>query len=404
MPRCQAIKQDGVQCAIQSTIPRVVEQRNPAHLHLCTLHRIVYFRNVRNTGETQHIEGRCFNVIGSRANLRWCPNHSQQDDTLCETCRTTVAHRMQRAQVNRDEPVIARELAAQIADAHDPPVWQHAARMLHDLPEIQLTMRGRRRAAMNYYRTAVARQLEVPQWQETMPMWRFVRYWEWLRAGRQGVPNLTDPPHPRPIIIPPTPPLQQTSELARIARDAQNVHTTAVTNQTNTAEQLLLGVHVPDNQHTEKCIAREWMESPSIVDSFNTYLKVANDMNRWFNMKSCRNENDMLYRCILRGLVAMLNRQENSETKRELYKRLWEECQESVGMCCEGHISRLCNVLVGFNDAFEPPISIGELLQNKMAAIANLDIPTEMKYVHANAIFDEYAIPQTQRLAWLEAF
>lgn len=401
MPRCQAIKKDGHRCTIAAT-DNPHPNPPPAHLHLCTAHRVVYFRNVMNMGGIAHTEGRCFNVIGNRANLHWCENQAENDD-LCHTCHTRLVRRNEIAQINRDETVIAIQLARQIADANDPPVWQHAATMLHELPEIQLTMRGRRQAALRYYRTPIARLLEGPQWQNAMPVWRFNRYWQWLQGGRQGTPNLTDPPHPRPVVVPP-PPTPPITDLARIAGDSQNVHTTAVTNQTNAAEQILLGVDVPDNQQTEKCIAREWLGIPSIVENFNLYLRVANDMNRWFNMKSCRNNNDMLYRCILRGLVALLNRQTNSETKRELYKRLWEECQDATAMCCEGHISRLCNVLVGFDEAFLPPVSIGEILQNKMAAIANLNIPTEMKQVHANAIFDEYNIPQTQRTAWLEAF
>jgi hypothetical protein len=73
-------------------------------------------------------------------------------------------------------------------------------------------------------------------------------------------------------------------------------------------------------------------------------------------------------------------------------------------MCCEGHISRLCNVLVGFDEAFQPPVPFGEILQNKMAAIAGLDIPEEEKRKQANAFFDEHRVAQEERSAWLDAF
>jgi hypothetical protein len=88
----------------------------------------------------------------------------------------------------------------------------------------------------------------------------------------------------------------------------------------------------------------------------------------------------------------------------ELNKRLWEECKEATGMCCEGHISRLCNVLVGFDDAFQPPVALGELIQQKMGAIAGLDVDEEEKRRQANAWFDEVAVPTAERVAWLEAF
>jgi hypothetical protein len=94
----------------------------------------------------------------------------------------------------------------------------------------------------------------------------------------------------------------------------------------------------------------------------------------------------------------------SEEVKHELNKRVFEECFESVGLCCDGHISRLCNVLVGFDDAFEPPVAFGEVLQNKMAALFALDIPTDEKLAQAIAFFNEYAVPEAERTPWLEAF
>ena len=100
----------------------------------------------------------------------------------------------------------------------------------------------------------------------------------------------------------------------------------------------------------------------------------------------------------------MLNAEKDDERRTELFRRLWEECAESVGMCCEGHISRLCNVLVGFDEAFQPPVPFGEILQSKMAAIAGLDISDDEKRRQANAFFDEHGTPAEERTAWLEAF
>jgi len=94
----------------------------------------------------------------------------------------------------------------------------------------------------------------------------------------------------------------------------------------------------------------------------------------------------------------------NEETKNEIYKRIFEECNESVGMCCDGHISRLCNVLVGFDDAFKPPVPIGELIQNEMAKIAMSEADIDEKVRQAVAFFTEHNVPEDDRLAWLEAF
>jgi hypothetical protein len=102
------------------------------------------------------------------------------------------------------------------------------------------------------------------------------------------------------------PRIQPQGELARIVRDNQNVHTQVVSRQTNTATEKLLRTIVPADQQTEKSIVRAWMTlSPA---GWNRMLATLNDMNTWFNAKTCRAPDDQLYRHLLRGLVAMINR------------------------------------------------------------------------------------------------
>ena len=127
-------------------------------------------------------------------------------------------------------------------------------------------------------------------------------------------------------------------------------------------------------------------------------------MQHWYNMSYCKSPNDYLYRRTLDGLYLTIQQIKDVEIRSELYRRSFEECYESVGQCCEGHISRLCNVLVGFDEVFTPPVPFGEILQNKMAAIAALEATTQEKIRQATAFFDEYAVPDADRHAWLEAF
>jgi hypothetical protein len=166
--------------------------------------------------------------------------------------------------------------------------------------------------------------------------------------------------------------------------------------------ELLRDTVVPKEQQTEKNMMSAWISLLPAV-GWGTLLKTAMDVNHWFGVKSCRAANDMLYRTILRGLVARINQMEG-DVKLELYKRLWEECREATGLCCEGHLTRLCNVLVGFDDAFRPVVSLGELIQQKMAAISALPIEEEEKRRQATNWFDEIALPVAERTAWLEAF
>jgi hypothetical protein len=127
-------------------------------------------------------------------------------------------------------------------------------------------------------------------------------------------------------------------------------------------------------------------------------------MKHWYERPFCKTANDWLYKRALDGLYLTIKNTKDEELRTELYKRAFEECFESNAMCCEGHISRVCNVLVGFDDAFAPPVPFGEILQNKMAAIYAMEIETDKKVVLATDFFNEFAVPEAERSAWLEAF
>jgi hypothetical protein len=187
------------------------------------------------------------------------------------------------------------------------------------------------------------------------------------------------------------PPAELKGDLHALALDSQNVHTGAVNTQTDEGLELLLKTHVPESQVTMDELAVAWAGKPM-------FRPVLQDVYKWYKTSACRTTGDMLYRRALDGLWA------RAKTKPEVVQRLWEECVDARGMCCEGHISRLCNVLVGFDDAFKPAVSLGELLQQKMAAIAAKDAASHLKVGEAWAVFEELAIPMEQRMAWMEAF
>ena len=187
--------------------------------------------------------------------------------------------------------------------------------------------------------------------------------------------------------------------LVHIANDAQNVHTAQVSAQTQRAMDVLLAIPVPEDQTTTwevltKFMPRVHTQGPS---GLNTYT----DVDYWYHTATCVAPNDNLYKRLLDGCVAYIDA---SPHKNELWLRLEQEMDESVGMCCMGHLTRLCNTFIGFDDRFAPPVPVGELLQQKMAAIAAKDIETYQKVEEANAVFEELHVPQDQREAWLEAF
>ena len=229
----------------------------------------------------------------------------------------------------------------------------------------------------------------------------YSNYFVWASNGRVG-----DPPGLHAAVQPPPPPgrpdLRAPDGLARIAADRQNVHTTAVSRQTNENLDRILKVDTSSigNRSVER-IGSIWL-----LRSFSRMhdkFVVLDDMSKWYAKTMCRAEGDRLYKRTLDGVFALILTTDDVEMKRELVKRLYEECFEAVGLCCDGHISRLCNVFVGFDERFKPEISISEQLQTKIAMIAALDVPRETKMTHATAVLDELRVAPADRIAWLEA-
>lgn len=190
-------------------------------------------------------------------------------------------------------------------------------------------------------------------------------------------------------------------ELQRLAADPQSVHTRHVTSQTNKSLELLFTTPIPEGQHTLAEIRAVWMEIYTIPGrgvSENQYM----DMQTWYDTETCRTVNDRLYQRVLDHLWARIKAVEKPDIRRELYKRLQQECAESYMMCCEGHISRLANVMCGYDDEFSPAVSVGELLQQKMAVISKIDDVDE-RFRQATALMAELNIPQEEAVPWLDA-
>jgi hypothetical protein len=181
-------------------------------------------------------------------------------------------------------------------------------------------------------------------------------------------------------------------EMGRLAHDGQNVHTRVVNEVVNTSLDLLLDVRDPINGFDGF-----WSNFPVTKENRSMHR----DMKKWYDTESCRSDEDWLYRKTLDGLWTLIDR---SPFRDELMVRLTQEADESVGMCCDGHIARLCNVMVGFDDAFKAPVSVTEVLGARMSAIAEMDLSVEAKVVEAWAAFEELHIDHAARKDWVSAF
>ena len=192
--------------------------------------------------------------------------------------------------------------------------------------------------------------------------------------------------------------MRRLQTLAGIAGDRQNIHTAVISTQTNQGLKVLFEQVVPPDQATMFEIVTAWRELK--VAEIKEIQSVLQDMAEWYTRSMCRAEGDFLYMRVLDHLWALIL---HSDENTELVKRLYQECFEAKGMCCDGHINRLVNVMVGFHDAFNPPLSPKEILQNKMSASAMRDGPLDDKIKEAMEVFEEVKLPEEERQVWLDS-
>ena len=87
----------------------------------------------------------------------------------------------------------------------------------------------------------------------------------------------------------------------------------------------------------------------------------------------------------------------------EIGVRLAEEVVDGVGLCAQGKMTRLANVLRGFDARLESvsTLSTREQLQNRMITLRAF--PMEERKAAAEAVFAELSIPPEEQASWLEA-
>ena len=373
MPECTSYKTNGVKCHANAQLGDYCRTHHNSHNH-----RIVAIGILA--------ENQCEGLVGRQR----CPHQKVEGISICaehvEKYRILRAREAERQLIIRNR----RDLIDGIVQGYVNTV------PVLDWQTVVIRIFGRYRRAEFDYAAAInsSERYFIFTAGNIVTYASFENLWTWLRTGvgeRPVAVLIADE-------VRAPPPVQG---LAAFVRDPQNVHTIAVSTQTNEATAKLLAIGTGQNPR-----AIDWLAAKWLVRSYGNWKNVklvVDDMYDWYNRQTCRKLNDWLYRRVLNGLYFHIISIEDNELKTELWKRVFEECSEARGLCCEGHISRLCNVLVGFDESFKPPVPVGELLQQKMAVIAGKDTPVEEKMVEARALFEELNIPEVDRVPWIEA-
>ena len=180
--------------------------------------------------------------------------------------------------------------------------------------------------------------------------------------------------------------------LGAIAQDRQNVHTEQVVTKIKKMVETILKIPVPAEYVGLKT-------SGEIILECNLSKRSAwQMMSKYCQDEDIYNLGEGIYAKVLNSVWQYIKA---SPDAADLKKILASEMEDNIGMCAQGNLSRLCNILSGYIDGINPDTkSRAEILGELFAAL--MEIPFPERYSQAVAILEEHNVPLVERDAWLE--
>lgn len=184
-------------------------------------------------------------------------------------------------------------------------------------------------------------------------------------------------------------------ELAQFAQDRQNVHTTVMVKQTKDIIDRVLKIAVPEEYrytNGHKTLAEVLLD-----------VAMSDKAADWFVDKYLKHESIYEYPAGIYAKVcdSVWQYVRASPDKADLCRIMRTELEDNIGMCAQGNLTRLCNVLAGYMEGINTE-SPGEVLQRRMAKLMEVDDDAE-RLTQGKKILEELAVPHAEWAPWLEA-
>jgi len=186
--------------------------------------------------------------------------------------------------------------------------------------------------------------------------------------------------------------------LARFATDHENVHTP---------------ITVGFVEHVTSILERRWTEQLDRPGTWLALQLIDGRATHHFSSPAEKNaimsqllwdrDNSSAYWLLLRRMASEI-RSRDEAVKCQLLRRLVEELMDGYDKCIQGKLSRLCNVLQGFDEEVDALcVRAREDFQNAVAAVAQR--PASERRAALDALFVEYAalVPAAEHGVWAGA-
>ena len=185
--------------------------------------------------------------------------------------------------------------------------------------------------------------------------------------------------------------------LARIANDNQNVHTQLVVEQTKKNVQEILKIPVPEDY--------KW-QSKRLSLTYKTIIMFCHlsPKSAWqFSSMYCSDATiyDLepgIFGKVVDGVWQFISK---SPDKADLKKILTSELRDNIGMCAQGNLSRICNVLQGYLEGIGQKESVSEILGREFPKLMEIEREPD-RLREGERILRENAVPESEWEKWLE--
>lgn len=189
----------------------------------------------------------------------------------------------------------------------------------------------------------------------------------------------------------------QRGELHNLAADRQNIHTTLVVTQTKQYVETICRIQVPDGY--------KWNmnECSKTIGEIISECKLTPRGAWQMAAKYCSDEDiyEMGVGIYGKVLDSVWQYVKTSTSKDDLCKIIRQEMEDNVGMCAQGNLSRLCNILSGYLEGVGSHESIAERLGRLLPNLMEIQDQNE-RIREVQRVLEENSVPHEEWVIWAE--
>jgi hypothetical protein len=186
-------------------------------------------------------------------------------------------------------------------------------------------------------------------------------------------------------------------QLRHIAADPQNVHTTEAVRQTKDIVAKIRQLPVPEEYRWHPINASKTPFEIGL-DCKLTQRAAWQMISQYAQATAIYDIEEGIYGKVLDCVWQFIK---NSPDKDDLCKIIKREMEDNIGMCAQGNLSRICNVLAGYMDGVGSQESLSERLGRLLPPLMEIQ-DHEERVAAAIRILLENKVPDEERAAWLD--